>query len=150
MTFFQFEADFVESLRCIPMLVRYKLDICGIKLKLNQWHQFSTHDRQTLVIMPCATETEIAFYRDILSRMIKETTGEMATELPVDPYPIWDWTDRVPDVVLDRARSLGVDITLQQWDKLTALQRFALTKLTRSSHEESNFLPALKEFGLAS
>ncbi len=148
MTFFQFEADFVESLRCIPMQVRYKLDICGIKLKLAQWNHFSSHDRQTLVVMPCLTETEIAFYRDILSRMIKEKTGELATELPVDPYPIWDWTDRVPDEVLDRAKSLGVEITLQQWDNLTSLQRFALTKLTRSSHENSNFLPALQEFGI--
>ncbi|HEY9298982.1 MAG TPA: nitrate reductase associated protein, partial [Phormidium sp.] len=26
--FFQFEADFVNSLRCIPMQVRYKLDTC--------------------------------------------------------------------------------------------------------------------------
>jgi hypothetical protein len=147
MTFFQFEADFVESLRCIPMLVRYKLDICGIKLKLNQWNQFTPHDRQTLVIMPCSTEAEITFYRDILSRMIKETTGELATELPVDPYPMWDWTDRVPDVAIEQAKNLGVDISPKQWEQLTALQRFALTKLAQSSHEKSNFLPALKEFG---
>ncbi len=33
---FQFEADFVASLRCIPIQVRYKLDTCGIKLKLVQ------------------------------------------------------------------------------------------------------------------
>jgi len=32
--FFQFEADFVDSLRCIPMQVRFKLATCGIKLKL--------------------------------------------------------------------------------------------------------------------
>ncbi|MBD0342498.1 MAG: nitrate reductase associated protein, partial [Microcoleus sp. Co-bin12] len=38
MTFFEFEADFVEALRCIPMKVRLKLDTCGIKLKLQDWN----------------------------------------------------------------------------------------------------------------
>jgi hypothetical protein len=33
---------------------------------------------------------------------------------------------------------------------LTPLQRFALIKLTRSQHENNNFLPALIEFGLGS
>jgi hypothetical protein len=39
-------------------------------------------------------------------------------------------------------------VTLQQWASLTPLQRFALIKLSRSSHEDKNFLPALKEFHL--
>lgn len=33
--YFQFEADFIQTLRCIPLSVRYKLDTCGVKLKLN-------------------------------------------------------------------------------------------------------------------
>jgi hypothetical protein len=37
----------------------------------------------------------------------------------------------------------------EQWAALSPLQRFALIKLSRSSHENSNFLPALKEFQLA-
>jgi hypothetical protein len=58
MTFFQFEADFVESLRCVPMQVRYKLDTCGVKLKLPDWNHFSQAERQQLVELPCETETE--------------------------------------------------------------------------------------------
>jgi hypothetical protein len=40
MTRFAFETDFATSLRCIPLLrcmpmvVRYRLDRCGVKLKL--------------------------------------------------------------------------------------------------------------------
>ncbi len=33
---FDFESDFVASLRCIPMCVRFKLDLCEIKLSLRQ------------------------------------------------------------------------------------------------------------------
>ncbi|NET53376.1 MAG: hypothetical protein F6K09_33390 [Merismopedia sp. SIO2A8] len=62
--FFQFEADFVNSLRCIPMQVRFKLDTCGIKLKLIQWHNFNQQERQALVEMPCTTPAEIQAYRE--------------------------------------------------------------------------------------
>jgi hypothetical protein len=41
---------------------------------------------------------------------------------------------------------MGVNITLKQWQNLTPLQRFALLKLSHSSHENKNFLPALREF----
>ena len=36
---FGFEADFVGDLRCIPMAVRRKLDLVGVKLKLSHWSQ---------------------------------------------------------------------------------------------------------------
>ncbi|MFM7384388.1 MAG: nitrate reductase associated protein, partial [Microcystaceae cyanobacterium] len=56
--FFQFEQDFVASLRCIPMLVRMKLDTCGVKLKLTHWHQLDQTERQNLVTWPCTTPAE--------------------------------------------------------------------------------------------
>ncbi|MEN9210118.1 MAG: nitrate reductase associated protein [Thermostichus sp. DG02_2_bins_29] len=39
-------------------------------------------------------------------------------------------------------------ISLDFWKNLEDLQRFALIKLSRSNHENKNFLPALQEFGL--
>lgn len=45
--FFQFESDFVATLRCIPMIVRFKLDLCGVKLSLKAWSRFD-HDLTTL------------------------------------------------------------------------------------------------------
>jgi hypothetical protein len=64
--FFEFEADFVDSLRCIPMQVRCKLDTCGIKLKLSDWSHLTQADREALVELPCSTETEIQAYRKYL------------------------------------------------------------------------------------
>jgi hypothetical protein len=43
-----------------------------------------------------------------------------------------------------------VNITAQQWEKLTPLQRFALIKLSRSGHENKNFPKAMAEFNLLS
>jgi hypothetical protein len=144
--FFQFEADFVESLRCIPMQVRLKLDICGIKLKLPQWHHFSDQERQQLVDLPCDTEAEAQHYRDMLQQLVCNRTGEPATELAVDPNPEWKNSTVIAESVLQKAQEVGVALQVHQWANLTLDQRFALLKLSHSNHENHNFLPALKEF----
>ncbi|HEY9634569.1 MAG TPA: nitrate reductase associated protein [Coleofasciculaceae cyanobacterium] len=145
---FKFEADFVDSLRCIPMQVRMKLDTCGIKLKLTHWHQFTWKERQALVEMSCTTAEEIQAYRQYLQQRVMEHTGSPASALPVDEHPDW-MNAAIPSTVQEKAQEFGVDLTSQQWAALTPAQRFALIKLSRPSHENKNFLPALKEFQLA-
>ncbi len=146
MSFFQFEADFVDSLRCIPMQVRFKLDTCGIKLKLSQWGQFDGGDRQSLVDLPCTTAAETQHYREFLSDLITQRTGETATALPIDPEPPWQIVQAIPDSVQQKALVVGAAIAPERWASFTELQRFALIKLSRSVHENRNFLPALLEF----
>ncbi|BBC25904.1 nitrate reductase associated protein [Pseudanabaena sp. ABRG5-3] len=146
--FFQFEAEFVDSLRCIPMQVRYKLDTCGIKLKLQHWLSFSTGDRQKLIDLPCNTQAEIQNYRDNLRSLVCQYFQIYPSDLPIEENPAWSQSEFIPSSVLHHAEELKVAIALSQWQKLTPLQRFALIKLSTSDHENSNFLPALKEFDL--
>ncbi len=146
--FFEFEADFVEALRCIPMQVRLKLDTCGIKLKLQDWNHFTQAERQTLVELPCWTNAEILAYREQLNQIVIKHTGKPGTDLPVDEHPPWMDAANVPESVTEKAQEMGVTITLEQWASLQPLQRFALIKLSRSSHENRNFLPAVREFHL--
>lgn len=145
---FQFEADFVDSLRCIPMQVRMKLDTCGIKLKLTHWHQFTQQQRQALVEMPCTTAEEIQTYRQYLQQLVIEHTGTPASDLPVDIHPAWMDATTIPASIQEKAQEVGASLTTQQWAALAPAQRFALIKLSRPSHENKNFLPALKEFQL--
>ncbi|AFY73914.1 hypothetical protein Syn7502_01881 [Synechococcus sp. PCC 7502] len=147
MAFFKFEADFVDSLRCIPMQVRLKLDTCGIKLKLSHWHHFSHAQRQRLIDLPCDRPTEINTYRQFLLDLIAQNTQDLQS-LFIQVEPVWNDSDRIPLEVCQQAESLGISITLHQWIGLSRLQRFALVKLSRSHHENQNFLPALKEFEL--
>ncbi|MBD2095501.1 nitrate reductase associated protein [Trichocoleus sp. FACHB-591] len=146
--FFQFEADFVESLRCIPMQVRYKLDTCGVKLKLQHWHQFTQGERQSLVDLPCLMEAEVVSYREHLQRIVVEHTGHAASDLPIEACPAWMDETAIPVSVQEKATETGVGLTLEQWRSLLPLQRFVLLKLSRSGHENSNFLPAMQEFQL--
>ena len=146
--FFQFEADFIEELRCIPMQVRLKLDTCGVKLKLTHWHNFSQQERQLVLDLPCTTPGEITAYKQFLQSLVTEKTGAPAKELAVESNPPWLNGEIIPQQVEEKAEELGVKLTVKQWGSLTALQRFALIKLSRPSHENRNFYPALQEFGL--
>ncbi|MBW4694024.1 MAG: nitrate reductase associated protein [Lyngbya sp. HA4199-MV5] len=146
--FFHFEADFVESLRCIPMQVRLKLDTCGIKLKLPQWHRMTQDDRRSLLELPCETPPEVDAYRRLLTQLVQERTGATVSTLAVDPTPPWLDTTTIPDSVQAKAQESGITIAIDQWEQLLTAERFALIKLSRSNHENANFLPALKEFHL--
>jgi len=146
--FFEFEADFVESLRCIPMQVRFKLDTCGIKLKLDQWHRFDAQARYSLAQRPCGTEAEIQAYRTYLQQLVLRHTQTPAKELPLDPDPPWHQPEAIPAQTQAQAQALGITIPVEKWATLTPLQRFALYKLSRPGHENRNFLAALKEFNL--
>ncbi len=146
--FFEFEKDFVASLRCIPMIVRYRLDTCGIKLKLNHWHNLNLSQRQALIDLPFDTPEDIAEYRELLQSLVIAQTGSPPSRVEVS----FDWlnTNQIPTLVLNHMeQKLGyIPLTLETWGNLTPLQRFALIKLSQPSHENHNFLPALREFGI--
>ena len=146
--FFEFEADFVDSWRCIPMQVRYKLDACGIKLKLAEWNQMNQESRQNLAILPCDTDGQIHDYRHYIQELVLQLTGKPVAELPIETHPAWMDNTAIPSSIHEKAQEIGVIITTEAWASLTILQRFALIKLSRSSHENKNFLPALQEFKL--
>ncbi|HWB27530.1 MAG TPA: nitrate reductase associated protein [Chitinophagaceae bacterium] len=148
-TYFKFEADFIEdNVRCIPMIVRFKLDGCGIKLKLAEWSRFTAEERNILVNKPCTHPDDITAYGEYLRMLVLHTTGMQAADLPVEELPAWADTDILPIMLLQKANALGERVTIQQWANLTNLQRFALVKLSRQSHESKNLPKALKEFGL--
>lgn len=146
--FFEFETDFVDSLRCIPMQARYNLDTCGIKLKLADWNHLTQDERQALVEQPCTTEQEIETYRHNLQNLIHQRTGSYPSKLPIESHPAWMDENNIPESVQEKATEYNVKIEAPSWAALSPLERFALIKLSRSGHENKNFPKALEEFKL--
>ncbi len=145
--FFEFEMDFVEGLRCIPMVVRYQLDTIGLKLKLVHWNQLTEDDRLQLVDWPCETAAEQTAYRDRLRQLVAARSGDMPKDLPIEASPLWE-SSTVPEAVATKVAEEGLTLTSEAWRSLTVLQRFALVKLSRAGHENRNFPIAFREFGL--
>lgn len=147
---FGFEADFARDLRCIPMVVRFKLDRCGIKLSLKQWSRIGPAQRFALADRACDTLGEVATYRRELLALISACKAGEAVFLPAaDDAPAWSNTSCIPDRVIDVIAAFGLPpMDRKSWAGLSTLQRFALLKLTRPGHDNDNFLPAIREFGL--
>lgn len=146
---FEFESDFARDFRYIPMVVRFKLDRVGIKLSLKQWTKIGQANRQALARLACNTLGEVAGYRRSLVSMVEACSPEPIVNLPLDSARAWANTAHVPDEVVSQAASVSIDPpTETQWAMLDTLQRFALLKLARSNHDNHNFKPAMREFGL--
>ncbi len=147
---FGFEEIFMkDDIRCIPMVVRFKLDKCGIKLKLSQWNSFTIAERNRLARYEATSQAQLLSYRKLVELMVLDRAGETATEMPIEPNPAWAQVAEIHEALLNKVKEFGWTISLDQWKSLSDLQRFALTKLSRPSHENKNFEAAMKEFGLA-
>jgi hypothetical protein len=148
--YFDFEEDFIEkNIRCIPMIVRFKMDKAGIKLKLAEWSQFSPGERIELATRPCSDQATIRHYRNYLGGLVKGHTGKDATGLLVEEYPAWADTKQLPEILFYKLKEYGWQISVEEWKRLSDLQRFALVKLCKPGHESKNFSKAVIEFNLA-
>jgi hypothetical protein len=146
---FAFEKDFAGALYCIPMVVRRKLDLCGVKVSLKQWNKFALDEREHMVAQSCESASEIDAYGRYVVSVIENRTNEPAQLLERDAGAEWNDAMSVPQRVSDYSIERGVEApTLAQWAALTPLQRFAIFKLTRPGHSNENFVPAMREFGL--
>jgi hypothetical protein len=146
---FAFEADFVDTFRCVPMAVRFKLDRVGVKLSLRQWSRMTREDREGLLVAPCGTADEVSAYRETLCALIVRRADEMPRMLAEPPCGSWERPD-VPDAVVRQAAEARVPApAAEAWAKLPQLRRFVLVKLARDNHDNVNFAPAMREFGLA-
>ncbi len=147
--YFQFEEDFVEeNVRCIPMIVRFKMDEVCIKLKLSEWSKFSVEERIELAVKPCSNANEASVYKKYLETLIGKHTSNEPSTMGYNTAPDWANVISLPQILEKKLAEFKLLVTVEQWAQLTHLQRFALLKLCKSGHENKNLPKALKEFGL--
>jgi hypothetical protein len=146
---FQFEQDYADTLRLIPMAVRFKLDQCGIRLSLRQWSHFAFEERKRVLRLPCDRREQIDAFRRELEELIQLRSTEAPEYLPIEPDPPWADASSVPQRVVEIAVVLHVaPPSAVQWAALSPLERFTLLKLSRNPRDNGNFIPAMREFGL--
>jgi hypothetical protein len=144
---FGFEADFVDDLRCIPMAVRRKLDLVGVKLKLVHWSDLDEAERQRLLDWPDDPEALAALDHWLTQRTAAMAAG-VAGRLEPACGAAWQQGDEPPEELLASCQQLGLGLPPHAWGGLDELQRFALVKLSHPGHEHRNLPRAFAEFGL--
>src|SRR5882672_2829955 len=100
---FKFEEDFMEdNLRCIPMMVRFKLDASGIKLELSLWRQLTLSERTHLAELPTTTKDEVLRYRKHVQQLVLSLTGYETTDLAVEKNPAWAMLGRIHEYLQEK------------------------------------------------
>ena len=141
---FSFEQDFIGNWRCIPLCVRRKLDLVGIKLKLNHWLALEPPQRQQLVDWSDAP-TEWAGFRQHLRDLTVGMADGVVKDLPPAVDAPWQCMDQVPLAIAEAADQRGVALSVDGWVRLSELDRFALCKLARPGHDHHNLDAAFTE-----
>ena len=146
---FNFESDYAKTLCCMPMLVRYRLDECRIKLSLQDWQSLDLATRKRLITEDLDPLGGKRRYRHLLVQAIVHQAKTRVVRMPASQEEL-EWNclylpDRVRQAAVDKALRLDGP---RAWSELNALQRFTLFKLTRPGHRNRNFPLALREFGL--
>lgn len=143
---YRFESEIYPTLSRIPVHVRMKLDVTGVKLSLKGWLAFSMEERTALCHLPVESEEERRIFSSYLDFLSRKYSGEgIALVPPVSERP-WEDSTRIPDSVETRSQEAGQAVTLREWLRLDLFQRYALFKLSVSKNEPEQFFALLREF----
>lgn len=145
--YFGFEREFEATLDCMPMSVRLKLDLCGLKLGLEDWRALSRASRETVLDARCESAGDEQRLRQFLELTIADSGGVAPARIEVD-CRAWQDRAKVPARVSGAVEASGAaSLSGLAWGTLNDLQRFALCKIATSGPLRS-LRPALTEFGL--
>jgi len=144
---FEFEGDIHASLDCVPLSVRRKLDLAGLKISLSGWQQLAREERLTLCHLPVDQREDLDIYREVMSAFCGRR-GIALKPLPAAPGDASPWNcDDLPAAVRVRAASVGSSLDGEGWSRLDEESRYALVKLVDPSRNPDKFRAALVELG---
>ena len=145
---FKFEDEMHESLQCVPMAVRRKLDRVGLKIGLEQWKSLDRGERLAICHFPVDSSEECdglgVFIREAMKRRfgvepkVLSDAQRASAEPPASP----------PDRVVDARAPGGFDLSDAAWSRLDSDERFALMKMGDAETPSHNLGAALKEFSV--
>ena len=143
---YRYETEIYPALSRIPLHVRMKLDLTGLKISLKDWLAFSLEERLALCHLPVKTDEEKKAFLSYLDFLSRKYVGEPAGKTSLIHDPPWENTDRVPESVVAKSSENGGPVRPEEWRRWDSCQRYALYKLSISKNEPEQFAAVLKEF----
>jgi len=142
---FAYEAEHYPELSRLPLHVRMKLDLTGLRISLDDWLAFSIEERTALCHLPIeAADESSAFiaYVDFLSRKYR---SKPATVIEAADPSLWKKT-AIPEPVAQKAARNPQPLTPAEWNRWPEHQRYALYKTAISRSQPEAFDKLLNEF----
>jgi len=138
---FAFEGENNVTLEWMPLDVRRKLDLSGIRLSQATWQALALAERSALVERAVEEVGDVASYRALAIRL----GGKVESSVPFDARP---WSgEAARDAVVGRARELGIEVRAARWGELDDGARYALFRLSDPKKSEEKLRAAVVELG---
>jgi hypothetical protein len=139
---FAYEGDVHETLATIPLAVRRKLDLAGLKLSLAGWTAMTRAERLAVCHLPVDSGPDLEMYREAL-RGFAERAGHPVVPLESGPADPAAWgPGRVPERLSSRVNATA-------WAGLSDEARYALVKLSEPRRGPEKLALALAELGIS-
>src|SRR5579863_669704 len=145
MRYFKVEDEVHQSLSCVPMTVRRKLDRVGVKISLEQWQALGRGERLAICHLPVGEADECAALRTFIEEALQNRRAGRSKELSEEMRRAADPPAMPPAPLIERARAAGVALAQADWDRLDADERYALIKLGGGKEVSHNLIAALHE-----
>jgi hypothetical protein len=141
---YNYEAEYYSALTRVPLDVRRKLDLAGVKIALKEWLSFSLEERAVLCHLPYETSEEREVYGRYLGFLCRHYFGKPEDRVAALSDAHWG-PEQLPRAVADKSSALGGEVTLDQWRVLSGPQRYALYKTATSTSQPEAFEQVLQQ-----
>jgi hypothetical protein len=145
---FKFEDEMHESLQCVPMAVRRKLDRVGLKIGLEQWKSLDRGERLAICHLPVDSGEELAAMGVFIREAMKRRFGVEPKSLTDAQRASAEPPAAPPARVVEHARAASFNLSATAWSRLDSDERFALLKMGDAETPSHNLGAALSEFGV--
>ena len=120
--------------RNIPLIVRMKLDLVGVRIHLADWRALDKSYREFLIAAPVNSRGAIAEYRDALSGILAEEGRGQAERIPPAKVDSTCWLAKVEPVAVAAFRKRA-DVH-SEWSSITRFERYLLCHAVRKNDPE--------------
>jgi hypothetical protein len=141
---FTYESEHYPELSRVPLYVRMKLDLAGIKISLKDWLAFSFEERTVLCHLPIETDDERTAFSSYVDFLSRRYGVQRAAQAAMMDSALWQHTE-IPNPVAQKSAATSRAVTLAEWRRWAAHQRYALYKTAISKSQPEAFEKVLDE-----
>ena len=141
---YRFEGEFYPSLSRIPLDVRMKLDLTGLKISLQDWLEFSFEERTVLCHLPIDHAEEKQAFTGYINFLCRKNKGEPVEATEAFDPALWSAAE-IPAAVAQRSASCLNTVIITEWQRWEPHQRYALYKAAISKSQPEAFADVLDE-----
>ena len=117
--------------RTIPLIVRMKLDLVGVRIHLADWRALEKSYCEFLIAAPVNSGGAIADYRDALSGILAKEGRGQTEPIPPAKADSTDWLAKVEPVAVAAFRKRA-DVH-SEWSSMTRFERYLMCHAVRKN-----------------